>query len=91
MVIAALSALESATPPAKYCICGSYLIAIVISKSQCVENMVARLGIGVKGNARVRLGGFDFLLLLRGTSKTASDRITCLLNGPVPIRTSGTR
>lgn len=36
-------------PLVKYCIYGSYLIAILLSKNKCVENMVARLGIGVKG------------------------------------------
>ncbi len=44
-----LSALESAGPFVKYCICWSYLIAIILSKSYCVENMVSLLGIEVKG------------------------------------------
>jgi hypothetical protein len=42
-------ALESTASFAKYCIRGSYLIAIVLSKSHCVENMVSLLGIEVKG------------------------------------------
>jgi hypothetical protein len=40
-------------PLVKYCIPGGYLVAIVMSENKCVKDMVALLGIGVKGIRKV--------------------------------------
>jgi hypothetical protein len=49
IILPGLNALESAWRPAKYSFRVSYLLAIVMPKNNCVENVVALLGIGVKG------------------------------------------
>jgi len=49
MVLRSGSAAKSSAGTVKYCIYGGYLIAILMSKNQCLENRVSALRIEVKG------------------------------------------